>query len=98
MQRAVIPLMILTVIAAIRMMNTSDVKTTAPVVRPATQAGRFYEGNPQVLSHEVDSFLALHAHDGVQGNVAALIVPHAGYYYSGSVAASAYMALDTARH
>ena len=90
--------MILTVIAAILMMNTSDVKTTAPVVRPATQAGRFYEGNPQVLSHEVDSFLALHAHDGVQGNVAALIVPHAGYYYSGSVAASAYMALDTARH
>ena len=27
-----------------------------PVVRPATQAGRFYDGNPQRLSHEVDSF------------------------------------------
>ena len=69
-----------------------------PTVRPATQAGRFYEGNPQVLSHEVDSLLAQHANDGSYDNVAALIVPHAGYYFSGNVAASAYMSLDTTKH
>ena len=64
-----------------------------PVVRPATQAGRFYDGNPQRLSHEVDSFLALHAKDAQYEDVAALIVPHAGYYFSGNVAAKAYMSL-----
>ena len=64
-----------------------------PVVRPATQAGRFYDGNAQMLSHEVDSFLTLHAKDPQYDNVAALIVPHAGYYFSGNVASAAYMSL-----
>ena len=66
-------------------------------VRPATQAGRFYEGNPQVLGHEVDSLLARHVNDKTYNNVAALIVPHAGYYFSGNVAASAYARLDPER-
>ena len=73
------------------MMNIFD--KAEPVVRPATQAGRFYEGNPQRLSHEVDSFLTLHAKDRQYENVAAIIVPHAGYYFSGNVAAAAYMSL-----
>jgi len=51
-----------------------------------------------MLSHEVDSLLARHANDGTYDNVAALIVPHAGYYFSGNVAASAYMSLDTTKH
>jgi AmmeMemoRadiSam system protein B/AmmeMemoRadiSam system protein A len=42
----------------------------------------------------VDSFLALHSGDAKYQNVAAVIVPHAGYYFSGNVAASAYMAID----
>ena len=42
----------------------------------------------------MDSFLALHRNDAKYSNVAALIVPHAGYYFSGNVAASAYMAID----
>jgi len=79
------------------MMNCKG-QMAVPTVRPATQAGRFYEGNPQMLSHEVDSLLARHANDGTYDNVAALIVPHAGYYFSGNVAASAYMSLDTTKH
>ena len=78
------------------MMNCKG-QTAVPTVRPATQAGRFYEDNPQVLSHEVDSLLAQHANDGTYENVAALIVPHAGYYFSGNVAASAYAGLDPER-
>ena len=74
-------------------MNMNDEQAHRPTVRPATQAGRFYDGNPQRLSHEVDSFLALHAKDRQYENVAALIVPHAGYYFSGNVAAAAYMSL-----
>ena len=74
-------------------MNMNDGQAPRPTVRPATQAGRFYDGNPQRLSHEVDSFLALHAKDRQYENVAAIIVPHAGYYFSGNVAATAYMSL-----
>ena len=83
--------MFITIIAAIIMMNFFGKQE--PVVRPATQAGRFYDGNPQSLSHEVDSFLTLHANDKQYENVAAIIVPHAGYYFSGNVAATAYMSL-----
>ena len=63
------------------------------MVRPATQANRFYTGNPKELSEEVDSFLALHRGATVYHDVAALIVPHAGYYFSGNVAATAYMSI-----
>lgn len=65
------------------------------MVRPTTQANRFYTGNPKELSEEVDSFLALHRGATVYHDVAALIVPHAGYYFSGNVAATAYMSIPT---
>ena len=80
------------------MMTTCDGQRTEPVVRPATQAGRFYDGNAQRLAQEVDSFLALHSNDRHFAQVAALIVPHAGYYFSGNVAAAAYMSFDTTKH
>ena len=76
------------------MMNSCNGQTSAPVVRPATQAGRFYESDARVLSHEVDSLLARHANTSDYEDVAALIVPHAGYYFSGNVAASAYATLN----
>lgn len=75
-------------------MMTSCNEQKTPVVRPATQANRFYTGNPEELSQEVDSFLALHSSRTTYQNMAALIVPHAGYYFSGNVAASAYMTLN----
>lgn len=75
------------------MMNTCDGRKEAPIVRPATQANRFYTGNAVELSEEVDSFLALHSNKPVFDSLAAIIVPHAGYYFSGNVAASAYMSI-----
>ena len=85
---------ILLILTTIMMMNSCKGQTATPVVRPATQAGRFYEGNPQLLSHEIDSLLARHANDQKFDSVAALIVPHAGYYFSGNVAASAFAQLN----
>ena len=85
---------LLAIITAVIMMNSCNGQTHQPVVRPATQANRFYTGDPEALSHEVDSVLACHKERQVFNNVAALIVPHAGYYYSGNVAAAAYMTLD----
>ena len=88
--------MILSIVSLLLMMvNSCNEKTNNPVVRPATQADRFYTGNPKELSAEVDSFLALHRDRTMYEHVAALVVPHAGYYFSGNVAASAYMTIPT---
>ena len=76
------------------MMNTCNGNVAKePIVRPATQANRFYTGDARELSEEVDSFLTLHAKDKKYKHVAALIVPHAGYYFSGNVAAAAYQSI-----
>ena len=76
------------------MMNTCNGNVAKePKVRPATQANRFYTGDAKKLSEEVDSFLTLHAKDRKYEHVAALIVPHAGYYFSGNVAAAAYQSM-----
>lgn len=74
-------------------MNPDDKQMPAPKVRPATQAGSFYENDPKVLAKEVDGYLARHAKDASYANLAAVIVPHAGHYFSGNVAASAYAAI-----
>ena len=84
---------LITILIATMMINSCNGQSKTPVVRPATQANRFYTGDARALSEEVDSFLSLHSGCQVYNNVAALIVPHAGYYFSGNVAASAYMTL-----
>ena len=89
---------LMTIIIAAMMMNTCNGNVAKePVVRPATQANRFYTGNAKELSDEVDSLLARHAGDKQHADLAAVIVPHAGYYFSGNVAAAAYMAIPAGR-
>ena len=78
-------------------MKPNDQITPTPLVRPATQAGRFYESDSLLLSKQVDRYLANHAKDSTYDNVAALIVPHAGHYFSGNVAAAAYMSINPNR-
>ncbi|MEO8507180.1 MAG: AmmeMemoRadiSam system protein B [Betaproteobacteria bacterium] len=65
-------------------------------VRPAAVAGTFYSDSPAVLAAEVRGFLATAAMaSGARPK--ALIVPHAGYVYSGPVAAAAYAQLTPLR-
>ena len=60
-------------------------------VRPAAVAGMFYPDDPRELAEEVDAYLdRAQETDQAPGFPKALIVPHAGYMYSGPVAASAY--------
>jgi MEMO1 family protein len=58
-------------------------------VRPPVAAGRYYPADPDRLRQQVIQFLAASSVAG-QGRPKALIVPHAGYIYSGPVAASGY--------
>jgi len=67
-------------------------------VRPAAVSGLFYPGDKAALEAEVGRMLAAAvAAPGAPGPPKALIVPHAGYVYSGPVAASAYRLLKGAR-
>jgi AmmeMemoRadiSam system protein B len=58
-------------------------------VRPPAVAGLFYPDNPPELRDMVSGYLA-QAPELAAGPPKALIVPHAGYIYSGVIAAAAY--------
>ncbi|HTY03607.1 MAG TPA: AmmeMemoRadiSam system protein B [Rhodocyclaceae bacterium] len=62
-----------------------------PSVRPASVAGSFYPGEPRALAGAVTSMLS--RPQAIAAAPKALIVPHAGYVYSGPIAASAYAGL-----
>jgi len=66
-------------------------------IRPAAVAGMFYPGSPIELQRTVVDLLAQARRSEPMRAIKALIVPHAGYIYSGPVAASAYARLDDLR-
>ena len=67
-------------------------------VRPAAVAGTFYPSDSRALVTELDDLLGGVEHLAPRlGFPKALIVPHAGYIYSGPVAARAYDELAEAR-
>jgi len=57
-------------------------------------AGMFYPNSPSSLEAMIDEFLANAEKRPINGKLVALIVPHAGYMYSGQVAASAYKQIE----
>lgn len=61
-------------------------------IRPPAVAGAFYPGDPQTLTATVDRLLA-GAEATSPVHPKALIVPHAGYIYSGPMAARGYASL-----
>ena len=68
-------------------------------VRAAAVAGLFYPGAPSALAADVRAHLAAAETSGAAGRAApkAIIVPHAGYIYSGSIAGNAYARLAAVR-
>lgn len=67
------------------------------IVRIPAVAGAFYPSDPKVLRHDIAGYLDSAAGiDKVPGEVIGLISPHAGYMYSGRVAAAAYSQLSGA--
>lgn len=59
-------------------------------LRKSVIAGSWYSGNPSVLRKDIENFLKLVPDAEIAGEVVAIIAPHAGYVYSGQVAAYAY--------
>ena len=68
------------------------------MLRPAAVAGMFYPADAAELSRQIDDFLAQAPKPAPGAPVPkALIAPHAGYVYSGPVAAHAYALVAPAR-
>ena len=63
-------------------------------VRRARWSGPFYDDSPKALTDTVERFLKKVDQEKLPGELIALISPHAGYVYSGQVAAYAYRQLE----
>jgi AmmeMemoRadiSam system protein B len=72
-------------------MNSSH---EALLTRKPAVAGQFYPGNSNELRNELRRLFALIAPKPIDGNILAVISPHAGYVFSGPVAAAAFMEIN----
>jgi len=63
-------------------------------VRPSVIAGTWYPGRPAELRATIEQYLANVEPTELEGELVGLIAPHAGYIYSGQVAAYAYKQLQ----
>jgi AmmeMemoRadiSam system protein B/AmmeMemoRadiSam system protein A len=69
--------------------------TESTVNRAPAFAGSFYPAGRDALSSNLDQLFSQASPMEFEGTIQSLIVPHAGYTYSGIVAASAYKSIPT---
>lgn len=69
---------------------TPTLSIPSDAIRPSAVAGQFYPESPSLLRHQLDEFFHETEMMRVEGEVMAIVVPHAGYVYSGQTAAHAY--------
>jgi AmmeMemoRadiSam system protein B len=62
-------------------------------LRPSPIAGTWYEGDPKILKQSVEAYLDNAELPDLPGEVIAVIAPHAGHRYSGTIAGYAFAAL-----
>ena len=68
-----------------------------PAIRPTAVAGSFYSADAAELRSEIDDLLGSTVSAAIAPVPKALIAPHAGYIYSGPIAAAGYRRLAPAR-
>lgn len=61
-------------------------------VREPAVSNMFYPGNPKILKSDIERYLSESRIERIQGDIIGIISPHAGYMYSGPVAAYGYKA------
>jgi AmmeMemoRadiSam system protein B len=62
-------------------------------IRPSPIAGKWYPGDPQRLADSIDNYLQEARLPEIEGEVVAVMAPHAGHTYSGPVAGFAFATL-----
>jgi hypothetical protein len=73
--------------------NKEEIMNAQSDVRPSPIAGQWYEGDPKRLSADVDRYIQEAKLPELNGEVVAIISPHAGHIYSGPVAGYAFATL-----
>jgi len=68
-------------------------ETELTSIRPSPIAGTWYSADPSELRGSIEGYLKEAKLPDLTGEIIALIVPHAGYRYSGLVAAYAFKAI-----
>jgi AmmeMemoRadiSam system protein B/AmmeMemoRadiSam system protein A len=63
-------------------------------VREPAVAGMFYPDQPEILTRDVKRYVENATKEKIEGEIVALVSPHAGYMYSGQVAAHAYKLIE----
>lgn len=59
-------------------------------IRKSVIAGSWYPGNPAVLKSNIEDYIKNVHIDDIEGRIVGIVSPHAGYMYSGQVAAFSY--------
>jgi AmmeMemoRadiSam system protein B/AmmeMemoRadiSam system protein A len=67
----------------------AQARPTSEFIRAPEVAGRFYPADPATLRRAIDAFLRAPAAAGA-GDPVAIVAPHAGYIFSGQIAADAF--------
>ena len=76
------------------MSNPMETRIDDLTTRPPAVAGQFYPADPDRLRAEVSMLLAAAPRAAPSGRPKAIIAPHAGYRYSGQIAAAAFATLE----
>lgn len=63
-------------------------------IREPAVSGMFYPDKPEVLSRDIKRYLDNVKKEKIEGEIIAIVAPHAGYMYSGQVAAYGYKLID----
>ncbi len=79
-------------------METLDTKKEDLQVRQPAVAGMFYPGDEKTLKAKINGFLEKVDTAEFEGNLKMVIAPHAGYEYSGGVAAYSFKAVQEAKN
>ena len=81
-----------------RRVSSTDVGREEMMLRDPAVAGMFYPSDPSELRANVKQYLKGSERAELPGRIVAVIVPHAGYQFSGGVAAHAYRQLEGKRY
>ena len=72
----------------------SACSSSAQDIKKPNVSGSFYPANPKELSEKIDSYLNKAILPEIDGDVIAIISPHAGYVYSGAVASYGFKTIE----
>ena len=86
--------LLLTIIVVECNSQSGDLQNQNCIDREPVVAGSFYPDKPEALKNQLESFFARAEYVKTYDDVLSIIAPHAGYVYSGKVAASSYNQID----